>query len=482
MSTLYEPRRLASCLRVPVVMVAAASLLTGCLPPLGRQHEDLRKLMEEYEAQSARADSVAGVARIGLIDTVNVIGRWDAPGQRVSIDVSGAPLSLVVARILDEAGHPHIYDVPALRGTTTARILDTPLIQALNIVLGQHGYTALLENGIIRIRQGVISPVAAQQAAQMQSEMVAAEIHVSNLDDAAVTQLATLLQGSVKHVFQASTGTVFITGPAHVVQEALTLIARADRAPTHVFIEALVVEFDREALRELGIDISKAQFGNFQDIFFNPGNPAELLRFKRIYGADLPKTYEGIVQALAVNDHARIIARPFVSTRSGDEAKVDISQDRHFIAPAFSQSGLVTSLNTLNISTGVKLTIRPVALPGDQVRVTLSVEESQFIPAPQDVTAAIDKNQVSTTMQVNSRETIVIGGLALNRDAASNEGVPILRHIPLLNLLFAKQSRAQRQQEVVIFLTPYVWDPSMTSPMPVPGAFAPRSDDKTIRP
>ena len=459
-----------------------ALLTAGCLPPAGRRHEDLDRLMAEYEAQSARADSVAGAAQSGLIDTVNVIGRWDAPDQRVSIDVSGAPLAAVVARVLDEAGHPHIYEVQTLRGSTTARILNAPLMQALNIVLGQHGYSAMLESGIIRIRQGVVSPVVAQQAAHMQGEMVAAEIHVSNLDDAAVTQLVTLLQGTVKHVFQASTGTIFLTGPAGVVGEALTLIARADRAPTHVFIEALVVEFDREALRELGIDISKAQFGNFQDIFFNPGNPADLLRFKRVYGADLPKTYEGIVQALAVNDHARIIARPFVSTRSGDEARVDISQDRHFIAPAFSQSGLVTSLNTLNISTGVKLSIRPVALPGDQVRVTLTVEESQFIPAPQDVTAAIDKNQVSTTMQVNSRETIVIGGLALNRDTETNEGVPILRHIPILNLLFAKQSRARREQEVVIFLTPYIWDPSMRAPMPVPGAFAPRADDKTIRP
>lgn len=463
-------------------LLALALAAGGCMPPVGRQHEEMRTLMEQYEAQSARADSVAGVARGGLIDTVRVIGRWNEPDQRVSIDVSGAPLAAVVARVLDEAGHPHIYDVPALRGTTTARFLNAPLVQALNLVLGQHGYSAVLQEGIIRIRQGVVSPVAAEQAAERQSETVAAEIHVSNLDAAAVTQLTTLLQGSVKQVFQASTGTVFLTGPGHVVQEALTLIARADRAPTHVFIEALVVEFDREALRELGIDISKAQFGNFQDIFFNPGNAAELLRFKRVYGADLPKTYEGVVQALAVTDHARIIARPFVSTRSGEEAKVDIAQERHFITPAFSTTGIVTSLNTLNISTGVKLTIRPVALPGDQVRVTLTVEESQFIPAPEEATAAIDKNQVATTMQVNSRETIVIGGLALNRDVGNNAGVPILRHIPILNLLFAKQSRTRREQEVVIFITPYIWDPSLASPMPLPGAFTPKTDDRTIRP
>lgn len=464
-------------------VLAVALATSGCIGPLRREHVDLRKLMEAYEAQSARADSVAGVAQAALIDSIDVIGEWNAPGQTVTLDVTRAPLALVVARILAEAGHPHIYEVPALRGVTTARIIGTPLIEALNLLLGQHGYSAILEQGIIRIRQGVMSPVAAQQAAQQQSEIVAAEIRVSNLDDAAVTQLVnTLLQGSVKHVFQAGTGIVFLTGPGSVVREALALIARADRAPTHVLIEALVVEFDREALRELGIDFSKAQIGNFQDILFDPGNVANLLKFKRVYGQDFPKQYEAVVQALAVNDRARIIARPYVSTRSGEEARVDIAQERHFIAPAFSASGIVTSLNTLNISTGVKLSIRPVALPGDQVRVTLSVEESQFIPAPAEVTAAIDKNLVSTTMQVNSRETIVIGGLALNRDVHVNAGIPILRNIPLLNLLFAKQTRTERQQEVVIFITPYIWDPSMNTPMPLPRAFTPKADDKTIRP
>lgn len=53
------------------------------------------------------------------------------------------------------------------------------------------------------------------------------------------------------------------------------------------------------------------------------------------------------------------------------------------------------------------------------------------------------------------------------------------RRFPLME---ARMRTAQRQQEVVIFITPYIWDPSMSAPMPMPGAFAPKAGDKTIRP
>ena len=461
--------------------LAAALMLGGCIGPLRRDHEDLEKLMAAYRAQSSAADSAAGVAQAGMTDTVTVIGRWNEPDQRVTLDVDRAQLGSVVARILDEAEHPHLYEVPALSGIVTAHIVDTPLIEALNLLLGQHGYSATLERGLIRIRPGVISPTAAQQAAAGDGEMVSAEIRIANLDGPAISQLLGLASGTVKAVHQPSTGTVYVTGPGNLVREALAILARADRAPAHVLLEALVVEFDRQTLRALGIDFSKAQIGNYKDIILDPGNFGGLLEFTRIYGADHPKQFHAVIQALAATDHARVIARPYVSTRSGEKATVNITQEQHFINPVLAGTGLVTSNGAVTLSSGVKLEITPAVLPGGQVRSIIAVEESQFIPEIEDASAAIDKNFATTTMQVNSGETIVIGGLALERESHGNAGVPVLRNIPLLNLIFSRREKFDRNQEVVIFITPYIWDPSIDPPIPLPRAFGEKDQDKKLR-
>jgi type II secretory pathway component GspD/PulD (secretin) len=68
-------------------------------------------------------------------------------------------------------------------------------------------------------------------------------------------------------------------------------------------------------------------------------------------------------------------------------------------------------------------------------------------------------------MQVASGETIMIGGLGLNRESYLNSGFPWLRHVPGLNLLFARQTRGVTNQEVVVFITPHVWIPGSQAPV-----------------
>ena len=112
--------------------------------------------------------------------------------------------------------------------------------------------------------------------------------------------------------------------------------------------------------------------------------------------------------------------------------------------------------------------MKPTVTPDGEVRVEVDVEESQFLPQLSPASIEVDRNKASTTMQVASGQTIVIGGLALDRQSECNRGFPGLRRIPLLNLLFAQQRKSGEDQEVVIFVTPYVWEPGMDTPFPLP--------------
>ena len=108
----------------------------------------------------------------------------------------------------------------------------------------------------------------------------------------------------------------------------------------------------------------------------------------------------------------------------------------------------------------------------ERVRVDLRIEESQFIPtADKNTTAETAKNEVSSSMQVPTGQTIIIGGLALDRQTHSTAGVPLLSRIPFFSMFFAKSTDSRSNSEVVIFLTPRIWTPDVDLPFVRPDLF-----------
>jgi type IV pilus assembly protein PilQ len=59
-------------------------------------------------------------------------------------------------------------------------------------------------------------------------------------------------------------------------------------------------------------------------------------------------------------------------------------------------------------------------------------------------------------MLVRNGETTVIGGIYVDTDTESDEGVPFLMDIPLLGWLFKSNSKTKVKSELLIFITPRV--------------------------
>jgi general secretion pathway protein D len=111
---------------------------------------------------------------------------------------------------------------------------------------------------------------------------------------------------------------------------------------------------------------------------------------------------------------------------------------------------------------GIILRFTPQVSEGDKV--TLKIfEEISAIQAT--VTAGIDPRQVGpttskrtakTTVVVDSKQTIVIGGLFRDDADASVQKVPCIGDIPLLGKLFSRTQDNTRKTNLVIFLTPHI--------------------------
>ena len=64
------------------------------------------------------------------------------------------------------------------------------------------------------------------------------------------------------------------------------------------------------------------------------------------------------------------------------------------------------------------------------------------------------KTTVSSNVVLNIGETLILGGLTEQQDSNLLDGVPILRDIPIIRLLFSEKEARNYKKSVTILLTP----------------------------
>ena len=81
------------------------------------------------------------------------------------------------------------------------------------------------------------------------------------------------------------------------------------------------------------------------------------------------------------------------------------------------------------------------------------------LSSPILTTSAIDsptivQRQITTSVAVQSGETLVLGGLIRENESESNAGVPGLRNIPLVGSLFSSTKIINTRTELLVLITP----------------------------
>jgi type II secretory pathway component GspD/PulD (secretin) len=181
---------------------------------------------------------------------------------------------------------------------------------------------------------------------------------------------------------------------------------------------------------------------------------------------------------LLQTDQARIMARPYMAAISGYQAKIDVAEDR-YVTTFTENSGDVT---LEPVTSGVTMTITPFLLPDEQIRMDLQVSVSQFVPTLDNVQLARSRSDASSTMRIASGETLVIGGLMAAQAAKSIVGVPGARSVPGLGFLFGERKDSDLKRQLLVYITPYVWEPGMATPNDAAGNLRSFLDTQSLYP
>jgi len=246
--------------------------------------------------------------------------------------------------------------------------------------------------------------------------------------------------------------------------------------PIQVELKVRIAYMSRSITRQLGIDWSSAasgiSIGKF-GLAFNTATSSPSISGTSPGAAAVAfpgGTFEGVIDALASDNLARIVAEPTLTTLSGTQANFLVGGQ--FPVPVASNDGTNGNNGTITVefkNFGVQLQFTPTVFGDGRIALQVAPQLSQLSNANSASTSAgsgqsivipaLTVQAASTTVILGSGQGMAIAGLLEDSSNQTDNAVPALGEVPVLGALFRGDSFQREQQELVITVTPYLVNP-----------------------
>ncbi|MGP1393940.1 MAG: type II and III secretion system protein family protein [Inquilinaceae bacterium] len=266
----------------------------------------------------------------------------------------------------------------------------------------------------------------------------------------------------------------YLADPAQVINRV-----HVDGA-TQVNLRVRIAEVSREVVREIGINWeSLLSVGDFtfglatgRDAFqvvdglptvIRDGITDSILGQFRNDNLDI----NVLIDALERENLVNILAEPNLTATSGDTASflaggefpIPVSQDDNEVSIEFKPFGVSLAFTPTVLGNGrINMRVRPeVSQLTSTGAITL---DSLTIPA-------LITRRAETTVELGSGQSFAIAGLFQANETEDSSGLPLLKDIPVLGLLFRSERFQRNETELVIVVTPYLVEP-VSGPIALP--------------
>jgi|GEM_PF-1493985 len=150
-----------------------------------------------------------------------------------------------------------------------------------------------------------------------------------------------------------------------------------------------------------------------------------------------------------------VIARPTLTTLSGKQATFSSGND---IVVATSGNGDNSIAGPYNL--GLNLIVTPTLLKGGRISLDIQANrkavDSGSAPSGSNFSQSLytGHTQITSTVEMNIGDTLILGGLSERTDSSSNDAVPLLGDIPGLQYFFRRETSTQYRKSVIFLVTP----------------------------
>lgn len=383
---------------------------------------------------------------------------------RISMTFESAGLRAVVSA-LAEAHNLNIVGGDKLSGTVTVRFNETPVLEALAVILRNGGFELVQ-------RENSIFEIMTREEALKAREGEAIRIWICELSNADVNQVAKILVPNAlpdaKQVaVDVASNKLIISATEAQWKKVEQVVQAVDIPVPQVAIQARIVEIFTDRAESLGTSFTgrfttdkagKDGAGSYVIDLLQDTVATETLNFDFS-----SQRIDAVLKLLAREKAAEVLSAPQVTTSHGRQAEIKVVNQVPVITRTVQlvDNVSVTAETITFKETGLTLTVTPRVLSDN--RVEMLIEPSVLVltgftetdpPAP-----IIDTRSAKTQVVIKDGQWLVTGGLIRYNEQTVDRGIPILKDIPLLGWLFKTRSKVREKSNLVIFVSATVLNP-----------------------
>ncbi len=378
---------------------------------------------------------------------ISVVAAQEA---RITMSVEQADIKTVL-RAFAEVGRVNIITTPSVTQKVTFNIKDVPWRLALKSLLDAYGLAMIESEGVITI---MTQAEFANLRTAADLDMKVLKVRYADARKVAEVLKSQLSpRGDIK--VDESSNALIVTDLRVNLYKVEDLLSQVDKPYPQVLIKGRIVEVDYNESRRLGSELKAIRFGNpsFSASPYvaggtEPENPTYLT--VNYLGPNAARI-EAAIDALEGQSKANTISEPKIMVLDNEKASI-YSKIR---VPVISRDMAGNTVVQFE-ETGITLEVTPHIIPDGKVVLHVKTETGDLVgysAAGQPITS---KRGAETKVTVGDGETVLIGGVIIEKDKRAKSGLPLILRIPFIGQIFGRYTKEGSKAEILIFLTPSV--------------------------
>lgn len=266
-----------------------------------------------------------------------------------------------------------------------------------------------------------------------------------------------------------------VNGPAANIERFESFISYIDKAVPVILIEVMLLEVNRSATVETGIQagIGDKPVTTKGTVFPNADINLGATTINKIIdgfngfgslniGQVVPNFYLSL-KAMETNGNLKVRSSPRLSTLNGHKAYLSIGETTYYVVTNQNYYGSQIPQasevkNYQPIDAELSVTIMPLVSGNGQITMDIKVIQSSFNgqKVDKDAPPGINSREFTSIIRVKDQDVVVLGGLEESVKNDSGTGVPLLSRIPVIKWLFSSRKREDSKKKLSVLIKPTV--------------------------
>jgi general secretion pathway protein D len=266
--------------------------------------------------------------------------------------------------------------------------------------------------------------------------------------------------GGIRFVADPHTNTISVRATRAEYMQVLPLIKKLDTLPKQVIIEVVLAEVTLTDDFQFGFEwfLEKENYsiGTLDGLGIGGSGLSGLL----ISGDFLAK-----INAYSSKKLLDIISKPRLVVLNNGTGTINVGSQIPIITSESSANDLGNGLGNPSIlrnvsyrNTGVIVNVSPTVNSQGvlTMEVDLSLSEAQTNNTSGIDSPLIVERSLTTSAVLKSGETIFLGGLIASNTSNTDDGVPYIQRLPIINWFFSSKSDKTTKTELIMLITPTI--------------------------